>query len=54
MIPAGEMAELPVSVALLAERPASSSQELAFEIQDSDQPEVRSVAHSRFVAPINR
>jgi len=54
VIPAGEMAELPVSVALLAERPASSSQELAFEIQDSDQPEVRSVAHSRFVAPINR
>ena len=54
VIPAGEMAELPVSVALLAERPASSSQELAFEIQDSDQPEVRSVARSRFVAPINR
>nr|WP_314618366.1 cytochrome c oxidase accessory protein CcoG [uncultured Pseudomonas sp.] len=54
IVPAGEMAELPVSVALLADRPSSSSQELAFEIQDSDQPEVRSVAHSRFVAPINR
>ncbi|MGJ7549109.1 cytochrome c oxidase accessory protein CcoG [Pseudomonas alloputida] len=53
-IPAGEMSELPVSVALLAERPASSSQELAFEIRDSDQPAVRSVARSRFVAPLNR
>lgn len=53
-IPAGEMSEMPVSVALLAERPASSSQALAFEIRDSDQPAVRSVAHSRFVAPLNR
>ncbi|MQG94056.1 cytochrome c oxidase accessory protein CcoG [Pseudomonas sp. MN1F] len=53
-IPAGEMSELPVSVAMLTERPASSSQELAFEIQDSDQPAVRSVARSRFVAPLNR
>ncbi|MFJ4441018.1 cytochrome c oxidase accessory protein CcoG [Pseudomonas sp. NPDC089422] len=53
-IPAGEMSELPVSVALLAARPASSSQELAFEIRDSDQPDVRSVARSRFVAPLNR
>ncbi|QVM89211.1 cytochrome c oxidase accessory protein CcoG [Pseudomonas entomophila] len=50
----GEMSELPVSVAMLADRPASSSQELAFEIQDSDQPGVRSVATSRFVAPMNR
>ncbi|MGF6393689.1 cytochrome c oxidase accessory protein FixG [Pseudomonas plecoglossicida] len=54
VIPAGEMSELPVSVAMLAERPTISSQELAFEIQDSDQPAVRSVARSRFVAPINR
>ncbi|MFJ4351017.1 cytochrome c oxidase accessory protein CcoG [Pseudomonas sp. NPDC089428] len=53
-IPAGEMSELPVSVAMLAARPASSSQELAFEIRDSDQPAVRSVARSRFVAPLNR
>jgi len=53
-IPAGEMSELPVSVAMLAERPASSSQELAFEIRDSDQPAVRSIARSRFVAPLNR
>ena len=45
---------MPVSVALLAERPASSSQALAFEIRDSDQPAVHSVARSRFVAPLNR
>ena len=51
---AGEMGELPVSVAMLAERPASSSQTLTFEIQDSDQPGVRSTANSRFVAPMNR
>ncbi|MCO7519722.1 MULTISPECIES: cytochrome c oxidase accessory protein CcoG [unclassified Pseudomonas] len=51
---AGEMSELPVSVAMLAERPASSSQTLTFEIQDSDQPGVRSTANSRFVAPMNR
>ncbi len=51
---AGEMSELPVSVAMLADRPSSSSQELAFEIQDSDQPGIRSTAHSRFVAPMNR
>jgi cytochrome c oxidase accessory protein FixG len=53
-IPPGEMSEMPVSVALLAERPTSSSQALAFEIRDSDQPAVRSVARSRFVAPLNR
>ncbi|MDU9405611.1 cytochrome c oxidase accessory protein CcoG [Pseudomonas sp. zfem004] len=53
-IAAGEMSELPVSVALLADRPSSSSQELTFELQDSDQPGVRSIAHSRFVAPMNR
>jgi len=50
----GEMSELPVSVAMLADRPTSSSQELTFEIQDSDQPGIRSTAHSRFVAPMNR
>ncbi|QXH44928.1 cytochrome c oxidase accessory protein CcoG [Pseudomonas xanthosomatis] len=53
-IGAGEMSELPVSVAMLAERPASSSQVLTFEIQDSDQPDIRSSAQSRFVAPMNR
>ena len=54
IIPAGEMSELPVSVAMLAERPSSSSQTLSFEVQDSDEPAVRSVAQSRFVAPMNR
>jgi cytochrome c oxidase accessory protein FixG len=54
IIPAGEMSELPVSVAMLAERPTSSSQTLSFEVQDSDEPAVRSVAQSRFVAPMNR
>jgi len=51
---AGEMSELPVSVALLAERPASSSQTLSFEISERDDPAIRSVARSRFVAPLNR
>ena len=54
VIPAGEMSELPVSVAMLAERPASSSQTLSFEISERDDPAIRSVAHSRFVAPLNR
>ncbi|CAM4009524.1 Protein RdxA [Pseudomonas reidholzensis] len=53
-IPAGEMNELPVSVALLAERPASSSQEITFEVRDSDDPAIASSARSRFVAPLNR
>ncbi|MEB6591383.1 MULTISPECIES: cytochrome c oxidase accessory protein CcoG [Pseudomonas] len=54
VIPAGEMSELPVSVAMLAERPANSSQTLSFEIRERDDPAIRSVAHSRFVAPLNR
>ncbi|GLO15209.1 iron-sulfur protein [Pseudomonas putida] len=54
VIPAGEMSELPVSVAMLAERPTSSSQTLSFEISERDEPAIRSVAHSRFVAPMNR
>ena len=54
VIPAGEMSELPVSVAMLAERPTSSSQTLSFEISERDDPAIRSVAHSRFVAPLNR
>ncbi|WP_412460142.1 cytochrome c oxidase accessory protein CcoG [Pseudomonas sp. SC11] len=53
-IAAGEMSELPVSVAMLAERPASSSVDLTFEVQDLDQPQVYSRARSRFVAPLNR
>ncbi|WP_038996076.1 cytochrome c oxidase accessory protein CcoG [Pseudomonas putida] len=51
---AGEMSDLPVSVAMLAERPQSSSQDISFELLDTDEPGVRSVAHSRFVAPLNR
>lgn len=48
------MSELPVSVAMLAERPASSSQTLSFEVSERDDPAIRSVANSRFVAPMNR
>lgn len=51
---AGEMGELPVSVALLADRPSSSSQDLVFQVQDSDEPTISSTARSRFVAPLNR
>ncbi|MEN5139714.1 cytochrome c oxidase accessory protein CcoG [Pseudomonas juntendi] len=54
VIPAGEMSELPVSVAMVAERPRSSSQTLSFEISERDDPAIHSVAHSRFVAPMNR
>ncbi|MBI6912556.1 cytochrome c oxidase accessory protein CcoG [Pseudomonas juntendi] len=54
VIPAGEMSELPVSVAMLAERPTSSSQTLSFVISERDDPAIRSVTHSRFVAPMNR
>ena len=54
VVPAGEMSELPVSVAMLAERPTSSSQTLSFEISERDNPAIRSVAQSRFVAPMNR
>ena len=50
----GEIVNVPVSVALLAERPSSSSQVITFVVTDSDEPSVRSVAQSRFVAPINR
>ncbi|MBV6754362.1 cytochrome c oxidase accessory protein CcoG [Pseudomonas chlororaphis] len=51
---AGEIADLPVSVAMLGNRPKSSSQEVSFKVVDSDEPEVYSVAKSRFVAPLNR
>lgn len=50
----GEIIDVPVSVALLAERPANSSQAITFEVIDTDEPSVRSVAKSRFVAPLNR
>ncbi|WP_445178170.1 cytochrome c oxidase accessory protein CcoG [Pseudomonas sp. McL0111] len=50
----GEIVDVPVSVAMTTERPASGSQTLSFKVTDSDEPEVNSVAKSRFVAPMNR
>lgn len=50
----GEIVDVPVSVAMLSERPRSGSQEMTFKVADSDQPQVYSVAKSRFVAPMNR
>jgi cytochrome c oxidase accessory protein FixG len=50
----GEIVDVPVSVAMLTERPASSSQSIGFKVVDSDEPGVYSVAKSRFVAPMNR
>jgi len=51
---ASEMSDIPVSVAMLADSAPSSSQEISFELIDTDQPNVRSLARSRFVAPLNR
>ncbi|MNF65363.1 quinol dehydrogenase membrane component [compost metagenome] len=51
---AGEISDFPISVAMLVERASSSSQRIVFEVADSDDPHVVSVAHSRFVAPLNR
>ncbi len=50
----GEIIDVPVSVALLADKPASSSQTLRFKVMDVDEPGIYSVADSRFVAPLNR
>ncbi|WP_439865116.1 cytochrome c oxidase accessory protein CcoG [Pseudomonas antarctica] len=50
----GEISDVPVSVALLADTPASSSQTLRFKVSDVDEPWVYSAADSRFVAPMNR
>ncbi len=50
----GEISDVPVSVALLADKPASSSQTLRFKVSDVDEPWVYSAADSRFVAPLNR
>lgn len=50
----GEISDVPVSVALLAGTPASSSQTLRFKVTDVDEPWVYSAADSRFVAPLNR
>jgi polyferredoxin len=51
---AGEIVDVPVSVAMTAQRPSSSSQTISFKIVDSDEPDIYSVAKSRFVAPMNR
>lgn len=50
----GEIVDVPVSVAMLSERPRSGSQELTFKVADSDEPNIHSEAKSRFVAPMNR
>ncbi|WP_306493253.1 cytochrome c oxidase accessory protein CcoG [Pseudomonas sp. W4I3] len=50
----GEISDVPVSVALLADTPASSSQTLRFKVTDVDEPWIYSAADSRFVAPLNR
>ena len=50
----GEISDVPVSVALLADKPVSSSQPLRFKVTDVDEPWVYSAADSRFVAPLNR
>ncbi|MNR50516.1 Ubp3 associated protein Bre5 [compost metagenome] len=50
----GEIVDVPVSVAMTAERPSSSSQTITFKIVDSDEPGIYSEAKSRFVAPMNR
>lgn len=50
----GEIVDVPVSVALLADKPLSSSQTLRFKVTDVDEPWIYSAADSRFVAPLNR
>ncbi|MEB0042049.1 MULTISPECIES: cytochrome c oxidase accessory protein CcoG [unclassified Pseudomonas] len=51
---AGEIIDIPVSVAMIADHPTSSSQSISFEVVDDADSTVRSLAQSRFVAPINR
>ncbi|AZE78458.1 cytochrome c oxidase accessory protein CcoG [Pseudomonas synxantha] len=51
---AGEIVDVPVSVALLADKPVSSSQTIRFKVTDVDEPWIYSAADSRFVAPLNR
>jgi len=50
----GGIVDVPVSVALLADKPASSSQTVRFKVSDVDEPWIYSAADSRFVAPLNR
>ncbi|MNJ79289.1 Ubp3 associated protein Bre5 [compost metagenome] len=51
---AGEIFDLPVSVALTAERAASHTQPVYFQVTDVDQPEHHVSVKSTFVAPLNR
>jgi polyferredoxin len=50
----GEITDVPVSVAMTADKPASSSQTIRFRVTDVDEPWIYSAADSRFVAPLNR
>ncbi|AZE55087.1 Type cbb3 cytochrome oxidase biogenesis protein CcoG [Pseudomonas synxantha] len=50
----GEIVDVPMSVALLADKPVSSSQTIRFKVTDVDEPWIYSAADSRFVAPLNR
>ena len=50
----GEIVDVPVSVALLADTPARSSQTIRFKVTDVDEPWIYTAADSRFVAPLNR
>ncbi|KAF1029378.1 MAG: hypothetical protein GAK37_01789 [Pseudomonas sp.] len=50
----GEISDVPVSVAMLADKPQSPSRPLRFKVTDVDEPGIYSVADSRFVAPLNR
>ncbi|OPA87668.1 cytochrome c oxidase accessory protein CcoG [Pseudomonas fluorescens] len=50
----GEISDVPMSVTLLAETPASSSQTIRFKVSEVDEPWIFSAADSRFVAPLNR
>jgi cytochrome c oxidase accessory protein FixG len=50
----GEIVDVPVSVAMLSQRPESGSREMTFKVTDSDEPDTYSLAKSRFVAPMNR
>lgn len=50
----GEIVDVPVSVAMLGQRAERGSREITFQVTDSDEPDIHSVATSRFVAPMNR
>jgi cytochrome c oxidase accessory protein FixG len=51
---AGEILDLPVSVALTTERAASPTQPVYFQVMEVDQPEHKVSAKSTFVAPMYR